>query len=220
MLLSKRPTLFGKTKRLEAQFDDFMDGVIEGSLIFEGAFKSYLRDGHTEEFDVVVEEVNQLESRNDDLLRSIETRLYEQTLIPDLRGDVLSLFTGLDSILSIYQGNCFRLSIEKPDIPHAYHRDFKALSRTATACVDSLIMASRAFFKNIEAVRDHSVKVVFFETETDKINTRLKTRIFDSELPLDHKIHLRYFADLVEESSNRAEDVVDDLAIYTLKRSI
>ncbi|PLX43932.1 MAG: hypothetical protein C0605_03485 [Hyphomicrobiales bacterium] len=220
MLLKKRLVLFGKTKRLEAQFDEFMDRIIEASLIFERAFKGYLRDGFSEDFSIAVDEVNQIESANDDLKRKIETRLYEQTLIPDLRGDVLSLIEGLDGILNLYQANCYRISIEKPDIPQVYHRDFKALAKASTACVDSLIMASRAFFTNIEAVRDHNVKVMFYETEADKISTRLKTRIFASDLPLEHKIHLRYFSDRVEDSSNRAEDVADNLAIYTLKRSI
>ncbi|HFQ15639.1 MAG TPA: DUF47 family protein [Rhodobacteraceae bacterium] len=219
MLMKKRPALFGKTKRLEAQFDEFMDRIIEASLIFERAFKTYLRDGLTDDFMDAVQEVSQLESRNDELKKEIETRLYEQTLIPDLRGDVLSLIEGLDGILNLYQANCFRFSIEKPVIPSVYHKDFKALAKTSTACVDSLIMASRAFFTNIEAVRDHDVKVMFFETEADKISTRLKTRIFNSDLPLDHKIHLRYFCERVEDSSNRAEDVADNLAIYTLKRS-
>ncbi len=220
MLLKNRPALFGKTKRLEAQFDEFMDRIIEASLIFERAFKAYLNDPAHEDFTNAVKEVGDLETQNDNLKREIETRLYEQTLIPDLRGDVLSLIEGLDGILNLYQANCFRLFIEKPEIPEDYHRDFKLLAKTSTACVDSLIMASRAFFTNIEAVRDHNVKVMFYETEADKISTRLKTRIFSSDLSLAHKIHLRYFSERVEEASNRAEDVAENLAIYTLKRSM
>ncbi|CAN0301043.1 unnamed protein product, partial [Chrysoparadoxa australica] len=119
-----------------------------------------------------------------------------------------------------YHANCFRFAIERPDIPNEYHRDFKDLAKASTSCVDSLIMASRAFFTHIEAVRDHDVKVVFYETEADRISTKLKTAIFDSDLPLDQKMHLRYFSERVEEASNRAEDVADNLAIYTLKRSI
>jgi len=220
MLKKRKLVLFGKTKRLEYEFDELMDRIIEGSLLFEKGFKSYLREGISDEFNEVVAEITQLESANDDQKKQIETRLYEQTLIPDLRGDVLSLIEGLDGILNIYQANIFRLQIERPVIPKEYHRDFKALAKASTACVDSLIMASRAFFTNIEAVRDHDVKVTFYETEADKISTRLKTAIFDSDLPLSHKIHLRYFSDRVEDSSNRAENVADNLAIYTLKRSI
>jgi len=219
MLSSKLPVLFSRTKRLEAQFDEFMDRVIEVSLIFERAFRNYLRDGYTEEFAEAVKDVSALESRNDELKKDIETRLYEQTLIPDLRGDVLSLIKGLDSILGVYQGNCFRIAIEKPDIPQQFNRDFKDLAKTSTACVDSVILASRAFFTNFEAVRDHNVKVMYFETEADMISTRLKTKVFESDLPMSHKNQLRYFCDKIEETSNCAENVADNLAIYALKRS-
>lgn len=219
MLSSKLPALFSRTKRLEAKFDELMDRVIEASLVFERAFRNYLKEGYTEAFAEAVKHVSELESRNDELKKEIETRLYEQTLIPDLRGDVLSLIEGLDGILDVYQGNSFRIAIEKPDIPVLFQRDFKALAKTSTACVDSLILASRAFFSNFEAVRDHNVKVMYFETEADMISTRLKTKVFESDLPMSHKNQLRYFCDKIEESSNRAEDVADNLAIYALKRS-
>ncbi len=219
-MASKRFVLFARTKRLEAEFDAFMDRVIEASLLFERAFRGYLRDGVTPEFTEAVDEVHRLERANDELKRKIETSLYEQTLIPDLRADVLRLIEGLDGILSVHQANCFRLAIEKPEIPEEFRRDFKELAKMVTACVDSLIMASRAFFTNPEAVRDHDVKVDFYETEADRISTRLKTEIFASELPLERKIHLRYFAERIEDASNRAEDVGSDLGIFALKRLI
>ncbi|MCB1357502.1 MAG: DUF47 family protein [Maritimibacter sp.] len=216
----KRFVLFSRTRRLEAEFDEFMDRVVEASLLFERAFKSYLRDGITPVFTDATEEVHRIERANDDLKRKIETSLYEQTLIPDLRADVLRLIEGLDGILSVYQANCFRLNIEQPDIPEEFRGDFKELAKTVTACVDSLIMASRAFFTNPEAVRDHNVKVDFYETEADRISTRLKTEIFASDLPLERKIHLRYFAERIEDASNRAEDVGGDLGIFALKRMV
>lgn len=219
MLEKRFPVLFSRTKMMEAQFDTFMDRVIEASLIFERAFRGYLKEGYTQSFAEAVEEISDLADRNDELKKEIETRLYEQTLIPDLRGDVLSLIEGLDDLLHLYHSNCMRFSVEKPDIPSAYNRDLKALAKSCTACVDSLIMASRAFFTNFEAVRDHSVKVYFFRAEAFKINTRLKTKVFDSDLGLAEKNHMRYFFDRVEKSAPLAENVAGNLAIYALKRS-
>ena len=219
-MANRRFVLFGRTRRLEAEIDEFMNRIVEASLLFERAFKGYLRDGVTPAFTEATEEVHRIERANDELKLKIEISLYEQTLIPDLRADVLRLLEGLDSILSVYQANGFRLSIERPDIPEDFHRDFKELAKTVTKCVDSLIMASRAFFTNPEAVPDHNVKVDFYETEADRISTRLKTGIFASALPLERKIHLRYFAERIEDASNRAEDVGNDLAIFTLKRLV
>ena len=82
------------------------------------------------------------------------------------------------------------------------------------------MLAARAFFRDIEAVRDHASKVIFLETEADKIGTKLQRAIFSSDLPLERKIHLRYFVERIDELANAAEDVADALAIYAIKRRI
>lgn len=220
MALTKKTALFGRTRALERQIDEFLDSVSEAGLLFLRAFKIYMTDGVSPDFTEALNDVAETETRADVLRRSIEAQLYEQTLIPDLRADVLSLLEHMDRLTGIFQNNCYRFSIEKPDIPEELKRDFVTLGETAVTCADSLVMAARAFFRNIEAVRDHNHKVIFYETEADKICTKLKTAIFDSDLPLAHKIHLRYFTERVDEAANAAEDVADELAIFTIKRSL
>jgi uncharacterized protein Yka (UPF0111/DUF47 family) len=84
---------------------------------------------------------------------------------------------------------------------------------------ESIVLASRAFFRNIESVGDHMHKVMFYEKEADKVSTRLKRAIFSSALPLYHKAHLRNFVEHIDNVADRSEDVADRLAIYTIKRS-
>ena len=215
-----RAELFGRTRALEREIEEFLDALSEAGLIFQRGIKIFLRDGASDEFMEALHEVGAIETRGDEIRRSVEAQLYEQTLIPDLRADVLSLLEDLDWLFGIFQANCYRFATERPDIPPEYHRDFMDLTETSVTCVDCVVMAARAFFRNIEAVRDHNHKVIFYETEADKIGTKLKTAIFDSDLPLERKIHLRYFVDRVDEAANAAEDVADELAIYTIKRSI
>ena len=61
---------------------------------------------------------------------------------------------------------------------------------------------------------------MFFESEADKISTKLQRGIFASDLPLERKIHLRYFVERIDDVANKAEDVADTLQIYTIKRKI
>jgi uncharacterized protein Yka (UPF0111/DUF47 family) len=81
-------------------------------------------------------------------------------------------------------------------------------------------LASRAFFRNPEAVGDHNHKVMFFEKEADKVSTKLKQGIFGSGLKLDQKMHLRNFVEHIDNVADLAEDIADRLAIYTIKRTI
>ena len=220
MALPKRSALFGRTRALERQIDEFLDSISEAGLIFLRAIKIYLVDGVSDEYLDALNDVSAIETRADELRRTIEAQLYERTLIPDLRARCPRPAGGSRRADRIFQNDCYRFCIEKPEIPDQFIRDFTNLAETAVTCSDSLVMAARAFFRNISAVRDHSHKVIFYETEADKICTKLKTAIFASDLPLEHKIHLRYFVERVDEAANASEDVADKLAIYTIKRSL
>ena len=87
--------------------------------------------------------------------------------------------------------------------------------------VEAIIRSSRAFFKNINEVDDHLHKVSFWETECDKVTTRLLKVIFRTEdLTLSQKMHVRDFVRHMDKIADVAEDVADRLAIYVIKRSI
>ena len=48
----------------------------------------------------------------------------------------------------------------------------------------------------------------------------LARKIFDSKLPLDQKMHLRYFVEKIDRICDQAEDIADEIQIYAIKRSI
>lgn len=211
--------LFRRTKQLEDKIDAFLDCIADAGMLFQRAFKGYLEEGPGEAFEEAVKLVHEYEVRADKLRRSIKAELYEQTLIPDLRADVLSLIEDMDHLMGLYQSDFFRVSIESPDIPEAYHKGFNDLIEAVVQTVDHTVMAVRAFFRDIESVPNHTQKAMFYETEADKIVTRMLREIFRSDLPKVEMFHLRYFIERIDALANEAEDVVDSLAIYTIKRS-
>lgn len=220
MYYQKVTSLFGRTRALENQIDEFLDKVSEAGLVFSRAVRVYLEEGACAEFDAFMTQESAIEGREDTLRRSIEVELYARTLIPDLRGDVLRLLEDTDSLVNAFEGHLFRISIQQPDIPKEFHKGFIDLTETVVTCVDSVVLAARSFFRDIESVRDHASKTMFFESEADKISTKLQRGIFAADLPLERKIHLRYFVERIDDVANKAEDVADSLQIYTIKRKI
>jgi predicted phosphate transport protein (TIGR00153 family) len=216
--MPKGLSIFRRTRELEGEIDEFMDNLSQSALAFKRAVQIFLAEGRSVEFDEKLAQVNDLESRSDDLRRAIERKLYLQTLIPDSRGDVLGLLENLDSVLNCFEGTLWGFSIENPDIPAHYHDDYRALADQVTASVEALVLASRAFFRNVELVGDNMHKVIFYEKEADKVSTKLKRQIFDSDIDLAHKWHLRHFVELIDNIADRSEDVADRLAIYAIKR--
>ena len=220
MELTSSIRLFGRTKALESEIDEFMDKLSESAIVFESAIAVYLSAGASDEFESKLLQVNSLESEADKLRRSIERQLYEHTLIPESRGDVLGLVENLDNIINSLEGTLWNFSIETPEIPKHLHENYLALTKTSVQAVEQLVMASRSFFNNLDDSANYTHKVMFYEKETDKISTRLKRAIFAEDLDLAHKAHLRNFVEYIDNIADSSEDVADRLAIYIIKRTV
>jgi len=212
--------LFRRTRQLEKQIDSFFDKLSESSVVYRLAVRVYLKEGANEEFEERLVRVNKLESEADDLRRDIETQLYSNTLIPDSRGDVLGLIETVDQLLTQFEGSLWAFSIEKPDIPEELRPGFKKLTNMVVKAADELGLGARAFFRSPHDVPAYNHKVQLYEKEADIISTALKRDIFDSELELPRKLHLREFVEAIDGIADMAEDVADRLAIYSIKRTV
>ena len=74
-----------------------------------------------------LEELQQLievKRRSQELRHLIGIELYTEMLIPDTRGDVLSLLQDLYSLIDNCEDSFQELLIEKPQIPDIYKQDF------------------------------------------------------------------------------------------------
>ena len=211
--------LLRKTKELEMQIDEYLDLVVSGSLVFREGLKYYLR-GEMQPFEARMKQLDDMEKKADSLRRLIETRLYLQTLIPEFRGDVLGLLESSDKVLNETTETLAQFSVEMPEIPEEFRQSFIDISEASMSAVESMVMAVRAYFREVEKVRDCIAKAMFYEKESDNIGDRTKRLIFRSNLKLSHKIHLRYFTYHIESIADEAEDVCDRLSIASIKRHL
>ena len=218
MNLSKGFSMFYGSRALENKIDEFLDRISEAGLIYKKAIHVFLEHGVTEDFVTHAEQIGHIESRADELRREVEAGLYEQNLIPDLRADVLSLVEDLDAILNAYDASGYRFTIEQPVFPATLHPDILAIVDSVTNSVEQITIASRTFFRDFNSCRDYIHKVRFYESEADRISTKIKRAIYSSDLPLANKMHLSSFVEMIDNLADMAEDITDKLAIYVIKR--
>ncbi|MGR5235558.1 DUF47 domain-containing protein [Vibrio alfacsensis] len=214
------------TTELKRNIDAFYDLLGDSTEVFRIILKTYLsnsivpsKDNETQ-IELRFEQLNQIELTADSLRREVESILYEKTLVPDLRSDLLKLIEGVDVLINLQQASAFNLINERPMIPKAYHEDFIELQLTVAQCCEHLIQACRAFMRDQNQVRDHVHKVIFVESEADKLSTKMKLNVFSSDMELAQKIHIRYFIERIDNVANSAEDIADSLVIYAIKRSL
>lgn len=212
--------IFKRKPGIETQIDEFLNRISEAGLIFKGAIGDYLK-GDLETFEHKRDRLHESERRGDVLRRELERMLYMKTLIPESRGDVLELIENMDKLLDHYKGAMWRIDIERPQICDEFHEDFKELVDYGVEAVESTVCACRAFFRNIDTASDHMDKVTYWEKKSDVVSTRLQRAIFrHKDLRLSHKRHIRDFVRFMERIADEAEDVIDRLSIYIIKRAL
>ena len=213
-------SLFSSTRELEHKIDLMHDKVIECAMYFKEAIAIFLKEKRSLSYRRASKKIKNIESQADDLRREIESSLYSQNLIPDLRADVLQMVENIDKVINELDEVAHKFYIEQPVIPEQYQEDFKLLVKQVSECAENMAISSRAFFSDFVTVRDYSQKVYFLEHESDKTSARLKEYVFASDMELAHKIQLNMLIGEVADVADKAEDCIDALLIFTIKRDI
>ncbi len=211
--------LFKNTKDLEGKIDNFLDLIVKGGFLFRQGVKYYL-EGETDEFEKRITSIDKTETDADNLRREIETRLYAETLIPESRGDVLGILEGCDKVLNLTAETLMQFSTEIPFILPEVKDKYLDLTDTSISALEEMVTAVRAYFRDINKVRDHITKVQLYESESDQIAFKIKHIVFRTDIELSKKIHMRYFALHIETIADEAEDLCDRLSIAAIKRYV
>ena len=152
--------------------------------------------------------------------RAVESQLYRYSLIPESRGDVLRLLETMDDVIDTAKNTLSLFLVERPEMIPELTKEWHDLTEAAARTAEAVVLAARAFFRDPRSVNDHLHKVHFHEKEGDNIAMDLKRKIFEADVDLSRKIHLRYFALNIDRVADAAEDVADRLSIYAIKRIV
>jgi len=215
-----RVPIFGKTRAVEIAIGEFLDALSEAGILFGQTVREYVEHGVNEDCMRHQRRVRELERQGDDLKRSIETVLLTQMLIPDSRSDVMKLISLLDALLDRIKRELLTMTIEQPPITPDLKDDLFRMVDAICNALESTVLASRAFFTNPRVVRDHVHKIGLYESESDAMSIRMKQQIFDSTRELACKTFLRDFIDRLDKVADRAEDLGDQLSIFSLRRTL
>ncbi len=212
-------SLFSTTKDLVMKIDDFIDLVGESVLHFREGMNLYLEkdfEGFQDRFDIIVK----VEGKGDDMRRDIEAQLYVQTLIPESREDVLILLEGLDDVIDHAKAILSDFKIETPEIPESLHEKLRKLAGLSVECANALMQASRSYFYDVNSVKDSLHRIKFYESESDYAARKLKEELFEMEIDLARKLHVKNFIRAIDQIADFAEDTSNHLSIAAMKRIV
>lgn len=124
----------------------------------------------------------------------------------------------MDYLTDNAKSTILAFSIEQPDIPEDVSNDYRELVDPVCHSVESLVQATRSFFYDLAAVKDHLRLVKFYEREADALVEKTKRDIYAHEIDLARKQQLRDFADYIDNIADAALEVADRLGIAAIKR--
>ncbi|MEN8250472.1 MAG: DUF47 family protein [Bacteroidota bacterium] len=206
------------SKSVALSIDSFFDKIDLGTLNFKKGLINYL-DGNSTEFVQNLKSLNILEKEADAIQRQIENDFYLHSLMPNYASDILNLLESVDDIIDMSKDVVSQFEVETPHIPEAIIKDFKELVELSVKSVDNVLPAARIFFTQPDKVKDSIQKVLFYHRENNTLSTNLKRKIFQDldSIKLSEKLHLRYFALHIEQVSDVAKIVAQQLSSLTIK---
>lgn len=213
--------LFSKANQSIELIDKFLNCVDQSLLLFKEGVKNYLYN-NTENFNNDIIQLASCEVESDKLRREIEKTLFMQSLMPQIRGDIMRLLEELDNIIDQSKKNLFQFEVETPHIPAEIIQDFVRLTQISVSAGESVVTAAKSYFTDPLSVNEKIHRVYFYEKEADLLADIIRRKIFRemTDLRLSEKFHLRYFTLHIENISDTAEKVADLLSIMAIKRIV
>ncbi|MCB1226822.1 MAG: DUF47 domain-containing protein [Verrucomicrobiales bacterium] len=164
--------------------------------------------------------VDTLETKADNLRRDIGDLLSSGAYLPLIRGDIYSLIEACDRVPNAAESCVAFFVSEHPEVPEAYVLPLQNLVRVGYSIFAPLQKAVTAFFtsaEDLEEIKEAYTEITKLESEVDDMEWELTINLFQSDLDLARKQHLKKALDRITHLSDKAEDAADLLHLLAVK---
>jgi predicted phosphate transport protein (TIGR00153 family) len=198
-----------ETKFLEL-FAEIASNVVEGAR----ALSELLHDYDYEKMPASVAKIAAIEHRGDEMTHRILIKLNQTFITPFDREDIHLLASSFDDVLDFIFAASDRLVTYKIIQPSP---SAKVLAGIILRQAEELGKAVVLLDKDDSHLLDHCVEVNRLENEADKVSREAIGRLFEGESDPITLIKLKELLEVLEEASDKAEDVADVLETVVLK---
>jgi len=212
--------LFKKEYQIEQLIYGYLENLKLAQENFYNAMNTYFENGFCEDFDFLIEQTHKVESKADDIRHEIETMMYARALIPESRGDILGLLEAIDQIPNLFELLLYMIQIQRLVIPDFLILDVKELIRISLECCDLVVKQVEALFTKSQDIRSLVFTIDKNESHCDRIERRIITKIFESDLDPFQKVQLKEMVIQMGEISDQADRVSRRVYIISVKRQV
>ncbi len=199
-----------ETKFFE-MFEEIAGNLVDGARVLSDLLHNYDYQRMPHE----VERIKEIEHHGDDMTHRLLVKLNQTFITPFDREDIHLLVSSLDDVLDFIFSASYRLLNYKITQPSP---SAKVLAGIILKQAEELRKAVGLLGKN-QHLLAHCVEVNRLENEADQVSREAIGRLFDNAPDPITLIKLKELLEILEEASDKAEDVANVLETVVLKNA-
>jgi uncharacterized protein len=164
----------------------------------------------------IVKQIKELEHKGDDITHSIFNELNHTFITPFDREDIQSLTSSLDDVLDLINGAATRITMYKLREPDEAHTAFADI---IIKCSEEIKKAMEELknLKHPENIKNSCILINEYENDADELYHKAISNLFDIETNPIELIKKRDILNVLENATDKAEDVSDVLKSVIVK---
>ena len=205
------PRFIPRETKFFDMFAEIAGNVVEGAQVLSDLLHNY----DYEQVPAAVQKIKEIEHRGDDMTHRVLIKLNQTFITPFDREDIHLLASSLDDVLDFVFSASDRLLNYKITQPSP---SAKILAGIILKQAEELKKAVVLLNKNHHLL-EHCVEVNRLENEADQVSREAIGRLFDGGYDPITLIKLKELLEILEEASDKAEDVANVLEGVVLKNA-
>lgn len=210
-----------KNSQIETLINEYIDTICCCLDSYLAAIDVYFAEGLNEEFERLENKTHRYESLGDDKRVQTEYMIFEKSLIPESREDIMWLLEALDVLANNIETILRIIHSENISIPSEHEELFQRLININVVSANLALQLARQYIAHASSpdikklIQDIDEK----ESQSDKLEQTLIHQFFRSDTVSDFKkIILRDLVMAIGDLSDKSEDVANRINILFVKR--
>lgn len=172
------------------------------------------------DFSFLSDETHRFESQADDVREEIKTLMYDKVLLPESRGDIMTLLDSIDHIPRYMEIVLNIIKTQMLVIPGFLVVDIQELATASLEACELMRQQVEDLFKRDGRIKELLKVIDLKESQCDKIERRIITTIFESDLDGFEKLQLKELVIFLGDISDQVDVISKQINIMSLKRRV
>ncbi len=206
-----------RNRMIREKVSTYADSAKEGLNTFEAGMRFYCENGLTGMGEWMIR-VHERESACDQICRDIELDLFEKSLLPETREDLMNLLEYLDKIVNCAESAMRKICVQHVQLPNGFCKPLEEIVRMSVKAGSLAMDMAIETLEKSHNIREFDREIDSLESKVDAIEQQAISDLFDTDLELAEKLMIREIIETMANISDIAEEVSGRLMIFSAKR--